>query len=153
VVADPAVLETLRISDETFEELTERERRELRRRVACYRGARPLPDVAGRSIVLVDDGLATGVTAEAALQALRQRRPASLVLAAPTCAAEAAVRLGAIADDVVCLLRATTSTPSGSGTRTSIRRPTRKSSSCSHALATTRRHIPGRRDLGNGCAR
>ena len=85
--------------------LAEPVRAEMSRRVAAYRRGRPLPDMAGRDVVLVDDGLATGITAEAALRALRARGPRRLILAAPVCAEAAAERLGQIADHVVCAER------------------------------------------------
>ncbi|NUR62669.1 MAG: phosphoribosyltransferase [Catenulispora sp.] len=83
-------------------ELAPRERLEVQRRVLAYRGGRQLPELTGRDVVLVDDGLATGVTAEAALEALRSRQPRRLVLAVPVCAGDTARRLRDIADDVVC---------------------------------------------------
>ncbi|MGH9075114.1 MAG: phosphoribosyltransferase [Acidimicrobiales bacterium] len=83
--------------------LAEAARQEVVRRATRYRGGHPLPELAGRDVVLVDDGLATGVTAEAALAALRRRRPNRLVLAVPVCAPEAAARLAGVADDVVCV--------------------------------------------------
>ncbi|HEX9467865.1 MAG TPA: phosphoribosyltransferase family protein [Acidimicrobiia bacterium] len=81
-----------------------REQRELARRVARYRGGRRLPDMAGRDVIVVDDGLATGVTAEAALRALRTRNPARLLLAVAVCAADAGRRLTGVADSVLCVL-------------------------------------------------
>lgn len=84
-------------------ELAARQQQELRRRVAVYRGDRELPDVAGRDVILVDDGVATGITAEAALKALRARRPRRLILAAGACAADSKRRLARVADDVVCV--------------------------------------------------
>jgi putative phosphoribosyl transferase len=83
--------------------LAERERIELRRRVADYRGDAKLGDLKGRDVILVDDGVATGVTAEAALRALRLRDPRRLVLAVPVCAPDTARRLATIAEQVVCL--------------------------------------------------
>lgn len=77
-------------------------RRELERRVVLYRGARPLPRLAQQDVVLVDDGLATGVTAEAALRAVSAHGPRRLVLAAPVCSPGTAARLSHVADDVVC---------------------------------------------------
>jgi len=103
VVADRFALQMLAISKEQFDQLVDRERQELHRRVERYRGSRPLPELKDRAVILVDDGLATGVTAEASLRALRGRRPHRLVLAAPTCAADSAERLRSVADDVVCV--------------------------------------------------
>jgi predicted phosphoribosyltransferase len=82
------------------------EQRELERRVAAYRGSRVLPDLRGREVVIADDGLATGVTARAALRSLRQQSPRRLVFAAPACAPDSVVNLAAtgLADDVVYLL-------------------------------------------------
>ena len=94
----------LGFTDNDFAQLAVSARHELDRRVQMYRGGRSLPDVTHRDVILVDDGLATGVTAEAALTSLRQRDPARLVLAAPVCAPDTANRLGSLADEVVCVL-------------------------------------------------
>lgn len=83
--------------------LAGRAREELQRRVRAYRLGRQLPDLRGRTVVLVDDGLATGVTAEAALRSLRQHEPQRLILAIPVCAADTRDRLLGLADEVVCL--------------------------------------------------
>jgi len=100
VVTDIAARLGLRPAD--VEILAARARAELGRRVTAYRGDRPLPDVSGKEVVVVDDGLATGVTAEAALRSLRRLGPRRLILAVPVCAREPAARLGALADDVIC---------------------------------------------------
>ena len=91
------------IGPERLRGLAAAEQRELARRVAVYRGGRSLPALAGQDVVVVDDGLATGVTAEAAVRALRRERPARLVLAVPVCAADTRGRLAELADEVVCL--------------------------------------------------
>jgi putative phosphoribosyl transferase len=90
------------VSDELREQLVEAEQTELARRVATYRGARELPPLRGRDVVLVDDGLATGVTADAALRSIRRAEPSRLVLAVPVGARESIERLEPLAE-VVCL--------------------------------------------------
>jgi putative phosphoribosyl transferase len=82
--------------------LVSRERAELDRRIERYRGGAALPPLEGRDVVLVDDGLATGVTAEAALRALRKHQPRRIILAVPVCAPQTRDRLGDLADAVVC---------------------------------------------------
>ncbi|MET9375290.1 phosphoribosyltransferase [Streptomyces sp. NPDC003035] len=102
-VFDTRALRMLGLTEEDLAADVARERTELHRREALYRDGRPALDVEGRTVILVDDGLATGVTARAALRLLRSRRPARLVLAVPVCAPEAAREIGREADDLVCL--------------------------------------------------
>ncbi|WP_370881653.1 phosphoribosyltransferase [Catenuloplanes nepalensis] len=80
-----------------------RERTEARRRITAYRGDRPSPQVRGRVVIVVDDGLATGVTARAAVRALRAAGPAHLALAVPVCTPEARDLLATETDAVLCL--------------------------------------------------
>ena len=87
-----------------FEQLVRREQVELDRRIELYRGGVPLPPLTGRDVIIVDDGLATGVTAEAAILAVRAERPLRVVLAVPVGAADTVARLGRVADDVVTVL-------------------------------------------------
>ena len=84
------------------ERVAVRERLELERRDALYRGSRRPPVVRGQTVILVDDGLATGATMEAAILALRQKKPARIIVAAPVGAKETCNRLRQFADDVVC---------------------------------------------------
>ncbi len=93
----------LGIPDDYLDRVAEQETKEMERRTRRFRGERPEPDVRGRTAILIDDGLATGVTARAAIKALRERGPARLVLAAPVCAAQTAEALAAEVDDLVCL--------------------------------------------------
>jgi len=102
VMSDSAAL--VGVGPVRFAELVRREQVELARRVGLYRGRRPLPTLTDRDVIVVDDGLATGVTAEAAVRALRMHRPARVVLAVPVAAPETVARLAAVADDVVAVL-------------------------------------------------
>jgi putative phosphoribosyl transferase len=102
-VYDDTLLRELGISREELAGVVARERAELARRVKVYRGGRPAPDVAGRCVILVDDGLATGVTARAALRALRDSNAARAVLAVPVGSPDSVAALAAAADDLVVL--------------------------------------------------
>lgn len=103
VVADADSLRWLGVSHERFDELAAVEQQELERRVTVYRQGRNVVDLRGRDVVLIDDGLATGVTAEAALRAVKALEPRRLILAVPVGAPDTVARLGDIADEVVCL--------------------------------------------------
>jgi putative phosphoribosyl transferase len=102
-VLNEEVVRRLRIPDAVIEQVAAAEERELRRREERYRQGRPPPQVAGRVLVLVDDGLATGSTMRAAVAAARRLGPARLVVAVPTGPASGCERLRAEADEVVCV--------------------------------------------------
>lgn len=101
---DRRALATFGFTPEELEEVLARERVELDRRRALYRG-RPLPPVTGREVLVVDDGLATGVTARAALRRVRREGPARLVLAVPVGSPDTVRSLASEADQVVCPLQ------------------------------------------------
>jgi putative phosphoribosyl transferase len=103
-VFDGEALAVLGINGAQLEKIVARETLELRRRVEAYRGERPFPSLEGRIVIVVDDGVATGVTDTAALRAVRRRRPRRLILAVPVCAPESAARLRQEADEVICLI-------------------------------------------------
>lgn len=102
-VLDTDTLQRLGLSERELQDTIARERAELDRRVNLYRGQRARALVAGREAIVVDDGLATGVTAGAALQAVRRQEPRRLILAVPVAAGPTAARLGEEADELVCL--------------------------------------------------
>ncbi len=98
------VLGAATVDEKTFSAVRERELAELRRREVAYRGDRLPPAVTGRTVVLVDDGLATGATMGAALRVLAGQRPGRVVVAVPVGAPAALREVGELADEVVCLL-------------------------------------------------
>ena len=107
LVRNERVVAELHLSDEAIAAVAAVELDELHRRERAYRGDRPPVDVAGRTVLVVDDGLATGATMRAAVRALRTRGPARVVVAVPVAAAETCRALGPDVDDVVCAMRPT----------------------------------------------
>lgn len=97
------IVERLGIPEDYLDFVTRREEAEVERRMLLLRGDRPEPGVRDRTVILVDDGLATGVTARAAIVALRERGPRRLVLAVPVCAAQTAEIVRHEVDDLVSL--------------------------------------------------
>jgi putative phosphoribosyl transferase len=102
VVADEALIESLGITREAFDDVVCRELVELHRREVAYRDGRPPLHLAGKTLIVVDDGLATGATMRAAALALRRRGPAAIVVAVPVAAARTCEELRAVADRIVC---------------------------------------------------
>jgi predicted phosphoribosyltransferase len=90
------------LEPEVIDAVAAREEKELVRRERLYRGARPAPDVQGRTVILVDDGLATGSTMRAAVAALRKQGPARIVVAVPVAAPETCEEFKTEVDEAVC---------------------------------------------------
>lgn len=101
-LVDSHSAEDLGITSAVLDQIIANERREMERRLICYRGDRPPPTLAGRTVVLVDDGIATGVTARAAIRSIRLQAVERLYLAAPVCAQETAVRFRDEVDLLIC---------------------------------------------------
>jgi len=101
-VLNNSLIADLDLPPSAVERVAARERTELERRDELYRGGRPFPILHDRTVILIDDGLATGATMEAAVIALRRLHPAWVVVAAPVGARETCDRLSGIGDEVVC---------------------------------------------------
>jgi len=103
-VYDCGLLERLGLTPEDLAPVVAAEEAELDRRVRIYRGGNPLPPVAGQCMIVVDDGLATGATARAALRSLRAAQAAHLILAVPVAPPSSAMSMRAEADQVIVLV-------------------------------------------------
>src|SRR4029077_17426848 len=103
-VLNDQIVRDLRIPDDVIAGVAAAEREELARRERAYRGGRPPLDVRGRTVILVDDGLATGATMRAAVTALRQLQPDRIVVAVPTASPETCEALKAEVDEIVCAI-------------------------------------------------
>lgn len=102
-VLNQDVIGALRIPEQAIDRVAEREAEELRRREELYRGDRPPMDLQGHTVILVDDGLATGSTMRAAAQAVKRQNPARVVIAVPVAAQSTCDELRREVDEVVCL--------------------------------------------------
>lgn len=103
-VLDQEALALLKMNGGELARIVERETAELGRRVEAYRGDREPVSLRDRTVIVVDDGVATGVTDTAALRQVRRQRPRHLVLAVPVCSPDSLARLRGEADEVVCLV-------------------------------------------------
>ena len=102
LVLDDGVVRWLGISEDQIQKTLARELDELRRREAAYREGRPLPDLKGKTVILVDDGLATGASMQAAARAVRRHDPARIVVAVPVASRATCDQFREEVDEVVC---------------------------------------------------
>ncbi|OBK50462.1 phosphoribosyltransferase [Mycobacterium sp. 1081908.1] len=102
VVINDNVVSSLHITDEQLREVIASETTELHRREQAYRGGRPVPDPRGKTVILVDDGIATGASMLVAVRALRAAGPRSIVVAVPVGPPSTCREIGQEADEVVC---------------------------------------------------
>ena len=101
-IINDSIVNPLHISTRAIDRVTQHEQAELKRRERAYRDDRPAPQVAGRTVILVDDGLATGATMRAAATALRARGPKRIIIAVPVAAPETCSELALEVDEIVC---------------------------------------------------
>ncbi|MEH1836985.1 MAG: phosphoribosyltransferase [Nostoc sp.] len=106
-IVNKYIISLVKISDEVIARVAMQEERELKRREQLYRGNRPLKNLQGRTVILVDDGLATGATMSAAVVAVRKQQPTQIVIAVPVAAPETCQELETKVDKIACV-----STPS-----------------------------------------
>lgn len=102
---DKSVMGAFGVTEEQLADTIARERIELQRRESAYRGTRPPAAVEGKTVIVVDDGMATGASMHAALMALRIRRPKFVVVAVPVCPSRSEARFASVADDFVSVFR------------------------------------------------
>ncbi len=95
------IMKMLKVTETELEASTQQETAEMDRRIQTYRDGRPEPDLSGKTVIIVDDGLATGFTARAAIQAIRKQKPRLVVLAVPVCALDTTEALRPEVDDLV----------------------------------------------------
>lgn len=105
VVLDRSIVRGLGVSSGEIFEVARREMAEVRRRVERFRKGRDAPAIEGRTVILVDDGIATGGTTRAAIHAIRKRRPRRLVLAVPVASPDIVASLAQEVDELVCLFQ------------------------------------------------
>lgn len=104
-ILNQEIIDSLEITPEIINEVVEKETQELKRREQAYRGDRPLPSLENRIVILVDDGIATGSTMLAAIQAVKQQNPQKIVVAVPVALGEVCSILKPYVDQIVCLIR------------------------------------------------
>jgi putative phosphoribosyl transferase len=102
-VFDQHSMQALGLSPDDLHDVIMREQQELERRIIAYRGDRPFPDIKARTVIIVDDGLATGITTRAAIQAIKQLAPSHIILAVPAGPQDTIDTLKSLVDVLICL--------------------------------------------------
>lgn len=102
-VLNEDIISSFQIPDRVVATVAANELRELQRRERAYRGDRPKPDINGKTVILIDDGLATGATMRAAVEALKIKNPAKIVVAVPTAAADTCMFFKERVDEIICV--------------------------------------------------
>ncbi|KTD40266.1 phosphoribosyltransferase [Legionella parisiensis] len=104
-VLNEEIVNLLHISTEAINNIQKSEQEELLRRERVYRGTKPSPELLGKTIILVDDGIATGYTMRAAIAALKQKKPAKLIVAIPVAARSTCEEIAPLVDEIICPMR------------------------------------------------
>jgi putative phosphoribosyl transferase len=102
-ILDKFLVKSLNISERELEEVFRKEEEELRYRIKIYRNNKPLPALKNKTVILIDDGLATGVTALAAANSVRMEKPKQIIFASPVCSHDNIRKLDSLVDKTVCL--------------------------------------------------
>lgn len=102
-ILDQRTLSLIGVPKEYLKEALEEEREEMKRRQKVYRQNKSLSSLKNKTVILVDDGLATGVTAKAAIEAVKKQKPKKIIFASPVCAYDTAMQLRQLVDEVVCV--------------------------------------------------
>jgi putative phosphoribosyl transferase len=105
VVFNEQLMSQLNLDKSSIDAVLQSEQKELVRRERLYRGNRPFPELSGKTIILVDDGIATGSTMQAAVMALRKHKPASIIIAVPVAAYATCEEMATLVDKIICPLR------------------------------------------------
>lgn len=105
VIFNAPLINQLNIDQASIHAVLESEQKELERREHLYRGNRPFPELLGKTIILVDDGIATGSTMQAAVQALRKHKPNSIIIAVPVAALATCEEMAKLVDKIICPLK------------------------------------------------
>ncbi len=104
IVLDDKLILQLGLTKEELSAVIEKEKKELKRRIGVYRKDQSLPSLEGKTVILVDDGVARGVTALAGIKAVKKLKPKNLVFACPVCSRESMIEIGSKVDNLICLL-------------------------------------------------
>lgn len=104
LILNESIIKECRISEEEISQVKEKELKELNRREMAYRGTKPFPTLKNKTVILIDDGIATGASMHAAIEALQKFKPAAVVCAVPVSSDDAAALLAPLVDDFVCPL-------------------------------------------------
>ncbi len=104
-VVNPQIIQSCQISQETIQHIMQDEQAELLRRNSVYRQGRPLPNIRDKTIIIVDDGIATGATMRAAVSAIKHAAPKRLIIAVPVAEQSVCEEFAALVDEVVCILQ------------------------------------------------